>query len=142
MKVFPLQLASRSFEWSSTKNKLNVEITGYSAEIWQTASNQGFFIIISSTKANGSYIIAKELNLANKLRGHLLALVLHPSAPQCKFCQLHPSHFPNNNDIRHSASIGVIYDINLGPCCFCGRYLEKRPTLYESLQRRSNNTKW
>jgi hypothetical protein len=68
--------------------------------------------------------IPVELNfLANKI-GHCSLGKLH--LQHYDFVSFIPSQFPNNNDIRHSASLGVIYDIT--NFALCGRYLEKRPT--------------
>lgn len=114
-KTIPVATSKQgSFGLEFYKNKLNVEITGfYKIVEGITASNQGFYNNFQYKKANGSYTAKGIEFLANKTSGPLSTWISYTfSTNDYDFVSFRPSQFPNNNDIRHSASLGVNYDIN------------------------------
>jgi hypothetical protein len=103
-----------SFGMEFNKNKLNIELTGfYKIVDGITASNQGFYNNFQYQKANGSYTAKGIEFLANKTSGKLSTWLSYTfSVNDYEFKTFLPSQFPNSNDIRHSASLGLNYDIN------------------------------
>jgi hypothetical protein len=103
-----------SFGMEFNKNKLNIELTGfYKIVDGITASNQGFYNNFQYQKANGSYTAKGIEFLANKTSGKFSSWLSYTfSINDYEFKSFLPSQFPNNNDIRHSAYLGLNYDIN------------------------------
>ncbi len=103
-----------SFGVEFNKNKLNVDLTGfYKIVDGITASNQGFYNNFQYKKAHGSYTAKGIEFLANKTSGQFSSWVSYTfSINDYQFDSFTPSTFPNNADIRHSASAGINYDIN------------------------------
>lgn len=103
-----------SFGVEFNKNKLNIDITGfYKIVDGITASNQGFYNNFQYKKAHGSYTAKGIEFLANKTAGQFSSWVSYTfSVNDYHFDSFTPSTFPNNTDIRHSASLGINYDIN------------------------------
>jgi hypothetical protein len=103
-----------SFGVEFNKNKLNVDLTGfYKIVDGITASNQGFYNNFQYKKAHGSYIAKGIEFLANKTSGRFSTWISYTfSINDYEFDSFSPSTFPNNTDIRHSASLGMNYDIN------------------------------
>ncbi|HEY4617187.1 MAG TPA: TonB-dependent receptor, partial [Flavobacterium sp.] len=102
-----------SFGVEFNKNKLNIDLTGfYKIVDGITASNQGFYNNFQYKKAHGSYTAKGIEFLANKTSGQFSTWVSYTfSTNDYTFDSFTPSRFPNNTDIRHSASVGVNYDI-------------------------------
>ncbi|MGO4818816.1 TonB-dependent receptor [Flavobacterium sp. W22_SRS_FP1] len=103
-----------SFGMEFNNNKLNVDLTGfYKIVDGITASNQGFYNNFQYKKAHGSYMAKGVEFLANKTSGQFSTWVSYSfSINDYQFDSFTPSEFPNNTDIRHSASFGINYDIN------------------------------
>jgi hypothetical protein len=103
-----------SFGMEFNKNKLNIDLTGfYKIVNGITASNQGFYNNFQYKKANGSYTAKGIEFLANKTSGKFSTWISYTfSINDYQFDSFTPSEFPNNTDIRHSASLGINYDIN------------------------------
>jgi hypothetical protein len=103
-----------SFGVEFNKNKLNVDLTGfYKIVDGITASNQGFYNNFQYKKAHGSYTAKGIEFLANKTSGRFSTWISYTfSINDYEFDSFSPSTFPNNTDIRHSASLGMNYDIN------------------------------
>jgi hypothetical protein len=103
-----------SFGMEFNKNKLNIDLTGfYKIVDGITASNQGFYNNFQYKKAHGSYTAKGIEFLANRTSGQFSTWVSYTfSINDYQFDSFTPSEFPNNTDIRHSASLGINYDIN------------------------------
>ncbi|SDX44956.1 TonB-dependent receptor [Flavobacterium degerlachei] len=103
-----------SFGVEFNKNKLNIDITGfYKIVDGITASNQGFYNNFQYKKAHGSYTAKGVEFLTNKTSGQFSTWISYTfSVNDYHFDSFTPSTFPNNTDIRHSASLGINYDIN------------------------------
>ena len=96
----------------NTKN-LNIEATSfYKIVDGITASNQGFYNSFQYKNANGSYTAKGIEFLANKTERQYSVWVSYTfSTNNYEFDTFTPTTFPNNADIRHSASLGFYYDI-------------------------------
>lgn len=103
-----------SFGVEFNKNKLNIDLTGfYKIVDGITASNQGFYNNFQYKKAHGSYTAKGIEFLANRTSGQFSTWLSYTfSTNDYEFDSFTPSQFPNNTDIRHSASLGINYDIN------------------------------
>jgi hypothetical protein len=102
-----------SFGVEFKRNKLNVELTGfYKIVDGITASNQGFYNNFQYKNAFGSYTAKGIEFLANKTARRFSTWVNYTySINDYEFDSFTPSTFPNNVDIRHSASLGFNYNI-------------------------------
>ena len=102
-----------SFGVEFKKNKLNVELTGfYKVVNGITASNQGFYNNFQYKNAFGSYTAKGIEFLANKMGRRFSTWISYTySTNDYEFDSFTPATFPNNVDIRHSASVGLNYDI-------------------------------
>jgi hypothetical protein len=102
-----------SFGIELTKNKFNVDFTGFYKFVdGITASNQGFYNSFQYTNANGNYTAKGVEFLANTTTPkYSIWLSYTFSTNDYDFKDFTPSTFPNNVDIRHSASLGFNYNI-------------------------------
>jgi hypothetical protein len=102
-----------SFGIEFKKNKLNMELTGFHKIVdGITASNQGFYNNFQYKNAFGSYTAKGIEFLANKTAKRFSTWISYTySVNDYEFDSFTPSTFPNNVDIRHSASLGFNYDI-------------------------------
>lgn len=102
-----------SFGVEFNTNKLNVEATGfYKIVDGITASNQGFYNSFQYKNSTGSYTAKGIEFLANKTARHYSVWVSYTfSTNNYDFDAFTPTTFPNNADIRHSASLGFYYNI-------------------------------
>jgi hypothetical protein len=108
-----LQPASKKLFWDRIQNnKLNIELTGfYKIVNGITASNQGFYnnfqykmrLEVTPLKESNFWLIKRQNDSVPGL------VIL--SVNDYEFDSFTPSTFPNNVDIRHSASLGFNYDI-------------------------------
>jgi hypothetical protein len=95
------------------QKKLNIEATGfYKVVDGITASNQGFYNNYQYVNASGSYIAKGVEFLANKTAKNYSTWLSYTfSTNDYEFDSFSPPNFPNNVDIRHSASLGLTYDV-------------------------------
>lgn len=102
-----------SFGVEFKQNKLNIELTGfYKIVDGITASNQGFYNNFQYKNSQGSYTAKGVEFLANKTARRFSTWISYTySTNDYEFDSFTPSSFPNNVDIRHSASLGFNYDI-------------------------------
>lgn len=102
-----------SFGVEFKKNKLNIDVTGFYKFVKGiTASNQGFYNSFQYTDANGNYTAKGVEFLANKMAtNYSIWLSYTFSTNNYEFETFLPTIFPNNVDIRHSASLGFNYDL-------------------------------
>jgi hypothetical protein len=102
-----------SFGVELTKNKLNLDLTGFYKFVdGITASNQGFYNSFQFTNANGNYTAKGVEFLANTTTPkYSIWLNYTFSTNDYEFKNFTPSTFPNNVDIRHSASVGFNYNV-------------------------------
>ncbi|MBX9889152.1 MAG: TonB-dependent receptor [Flavobacteriaceae bacterium] len=102
-----------SFGIELTKNKFNVDFTGFYKFVdGITASNQGFYNSFQYTNANGNYTAKGVEFLANTTTPkYSIWLSYTFSSNDYEFKNFTPSTFPNNVDIRHSASLGFNYNV-------------------------------
>jgi cell division protein ZapA (FtsZ GTPase activity inhibitor) len=105
------QQASFGIEYK--KDKLSVDATAFYKIVQGiTASNQGFYNNFQFTNAHGNYTAKGIEFLANKTSGKYSTWISYTfSINNYEFDSFTPSIFPNNVDIRHSASVGFNYDI-------------------------------
>ena len=102
-----------SFGVELTKNKLNFDLTGFYKFVnGITASNQGFYNNFQYASANGSYTAKGVEFLANTTTTKYSVWLSYTfSTNNYEFVTFDPKTFPNNVDIRHSASVGFNYDL-------------------------------
>jgi hypothetical protein len=95
------------------QKKIIVDLTAFYKSVnGITASNQGFYNNYQYVNASGSYIAKGVEFLANKTaRNYSTWLSYTFSTNDYEFKDFSPPSFPNNVDIRHSASLGFTYDI-------------------------------
>ena len=100
-----------SFGVEFNTKKLNIEATTfYKIVDGITASNQGFYNSFQYKNANGSYTAKGIEFLANKTaRQYSIWASYTFSTNNYEFDTFTPVTFPNNADIRHSASFGFYY---------------------------------
>ena len=96
------------------KDKFKIDVTGYYKFVdGITASNQGFYNSFQYTIANGSYTAKGVEVLANtSAKNYSIWCSYTFSTNDYKFESFTPTSFPNNADIRHSASLGFTYDLS------------------------------
>jgi hypothetical protein len=102
-----------SFGAEFNTDKLNIELTSfYKIVDGITASNQGFYNNFQYKEAHGSYTAKGIEFMVNKSTGKYSTWLSYTfSINNYEFDSFVPSTFPNNADIRHSASLGFNYDI-------------------------------
>ncbi|MEW4924947.1 carboxypeptidase-like regulatory domain-containing protein [Algibacter sp. 2305UL17-15] len=102
-----------SFGFEFNKNNLVLDIEGFYKNVnGITVSNQGFYNNFQYLNAIGSYDAKGVEFLVNKTADSYSAWVSYTySMNDYEFETLTPSTFPNNVDIRHSASAAFNYDI-------------------------------
>jgi hypothetical protein len=113
-KDIPIATSNQgSFGIEFNQKSLNIEATGFYKTVnGITASNQGFYNSFQYTNANGSYTVKGLELLANKRTFKYSVWLSYTfSTNEYEFATFTPSFFPNNVDIRHSASIGFNYNI-------------------------------
>lgn len=103
--------ASLGFELK--KDSFNIDLTSfYKFVSGITASNQGFYNSFQYTNAHGNYTAKGVEFLANKTATkYSIWLSYTFSTNNYEFNTFTPKTFPNNVDIRHSASLGFNFDI-------------------------------
>ena len=105
------QQASFGVEFNT--KKLNIEVSSfYKIVNGITASNQGFYNSFQYQNGNGNYTAKGIEMLANKTALDYSIWISYTfSTNNYEFNTFTPTTFPNNTDIRHSASLGFQYNI-------------------------------
>jgi hypothetical protein len=108
MKIFLLQPASKALWDRIQKNKLNIELTGfYKIVNGITASNQGFYNNFQYKMRLEVTPLRSRIWLIKRQNDSVPGLVILIALTTMSLIPL-PSTFPNNVDIRHSASLDSI----------------------------------
>ncbi|MBC5841626.1 carboxypeptidase-like regulatory domain-containing protein [Flavobacterium sp. F-380] len=96
------------------RNQFNIDLTGFYKFVdGITASNQGFYNSFQYTTATGNYTAKGVEFLVNKSgKNYSMWCSYTFSTNNYEFESFTPSSFPNNADIRHSASLGLNYDLS------------------------------
>jgi hypothetical protein len=113
-KSIPIAISKQaSFGLEFKKNKVNIDLTGFYKFVdGITASNQGFYNSFQYSNANGNYTAKGVEFLANTTTtNYSIWLSYTFSTNNYEFETFLPTTFPNNVDIRHSASLGFNYDL-------------------------------
>ncbi len=114
-KAIPIATSKQaSFGMEFKRNQFNIDITGFYKFVdGITASNQGFYNSFQYTTATGNYTAKGIEFLANKsAKNYSMWCSYTFSINNYEFESFTPSSFPNNADIRHSASLGFNYDLS------------------------------
>ena len=103
-----------SFGIELAKNKFTLDLTGFYKFVdGITASNQGFYNNFQYSKASGNYTAKGIEVLANTTAANYSFWLSYTfSTNDYEFESFTPATFPNNVDIRHSASLGFNYDVS------------------------------
>ena len=114
-KAIPIATSKQaSFGIEFKRNLFNIDLTGFYKFVdGITASNQGFYNSFQYTTATGNYTAKGVEFLVNKSgKNYSMWCSYTFSTNNYEFESFTPSSFPNNADIRHSASLGLNYDLS------------------------------